>query len=99
MRISNLVNDNGKHEVNQFLVEMVENTYFQSYETIIAVKDNNNGNITLSQDWDYSKTTSKHLYIWLRDYTRHHVSGRDDVVELIENGTIKVVEKINYEYS
>lgn len=97
MRISNLVNDNGKHAANQFLVEMVEKTYFQSYETIIAVKDNNNGKITLSQDWDYSKTTSKHLYIWLRDYTRHHVSGHDDVVELIENGTIKVVEKINYE--
>lgn len=97
MRISNLVNDNGNHAVNQFLVETTERTYFQSYETIIAVKDNNNGNITLSQDWCNSKTTSKHLYIWLRDYTRHHVSGQDDVVELIENGTIKVVEKINYE--
>lgn len=97
MRISNLVNDNGKHAVNQFLVETTERIYFQSYERIIAVKDNNNGKITLSQDWDYSKTTSKHLYIWLRDYTRHRVSGRDDVAELIENGTIKVVEKINYE--
>lgn len=97
MRITNLVNDNGSHAVNQFLVETTEKTYFQSYETIIAVKDNNNGKITLSQDWCYSKTTSKHLYIWLRDYTRHHVSGQDDVVELIENGTIKVVEKINYE--
>lgn len=97
MRISNLVNDNGKHAVNQFLVETTERIYFQSYERIIAVKDNNNGKITLSQDWDYSKTTSKHLYIWLRDYTRHRVSGRNDVAELIENGTIKVVEKINYE--
>ena len=97
MRISNLVNDNGNHAVNQFLVETTERIYFQSYERIIAVKDNNNGKITLSQDWDYSKTTSKHLYIWLRDYTRHRVSGRDDVAELIENGTIKVVEKRNYE--
>ena len=40
---------------------------FQSYNSRIA-KINKNGTLELSIKWDYSKTTLKHLYIFLEKY-------------------------------
>lgn len=40
---------------------------FQSYNSIIANIDNR-GTLNLGNDWDYSKTTLKHLYLFLNDY-------------------------------
>lgn len=40
---------------------------FQSYSSRIA-KIDKNGTLELSSRWDYSKTTSKHLYIFLEKY-------------------------------
>jgi hypothetical protein len=40
---------------------------FQSYSSRIA-KINKNGSLELSSRWDYSKTTLKHLYIFLDRY-------------------------------
>lgn len=40
---------------------------FQSYDSIIA-KIDKNGTLTLGNDWNYSKTTLKHLYLFINDY-------------------------------
>ena len=40
---------------------------FQSYNSIIA-KIDKNGTLKLGNDWDYSKTTLKHLYLFINDY-------------------------------
>lgn len=40
---------------------------FQSYQSTIANFEKN-GNLNLFKDWDYSKTTLKHLYLFLEDY-------------------------------
>lgn len=40
---------------------------FQSYQSAIANFEKN-GNLNLFEDWDYSKTTLKHLYLFLNDY-------------------------------
>lgn len=40
---------------------------FQSYDSLIA-RINKNGTLTLSSRWDYSRTTLKHLYIFLDRY-------------------------------
>lgn len=40
---------------------------FQSYDSRIA-KINKSGSLELSSRWDYSKTTLKHLYIFLDKY-------------------------------
>ena len=40
---------------------------FQSYNSRIA-KINKNGTLELSSRWDYSRTTLKHLYIFLDKY-------------------------------
>lgn len=40
---------------------------FQSYDSIIA-KISKAGTLEFSKRWDYSKTTLKHLYIFLEEY-------------------------------
>lgn len=40
---------------------------FQSYDSLIA-RINKNGILELSNRWDYSRTTLKHLYIFLDRY-------------------------------
>lgn len=96
LQIENLVNDNNNHAVNQFVVKINGNVFFQSYDTIIAKKDAK-GKVTLSSYWNYSKTTRKHLYIWMRDNTSfRYVENEKDIIDAVENGLIKVVPSLKY---
>jgi hypothetical protein len=52
---------------NQFLIRGASGVTFQSYKSTIA-NINSNGKLTFFSDWDYSKTTLKHLYLFLHDY-------------------------------
>ena len=53
-------NTSGKPVANQFIIYTTEGEYFQSYDSVIAFKDNE-GNVTLDlDDWDYSRTTGKY---------------------------------------
>lgn len=52
---------------NQFIIKGGSGITFQSYNSTIANIDNK-GNLTLGKNWDYSKTTLKHLYLFLNDY-------------------------------
>lgn len=65
MKVENMVSNRGSYVPNQFIITDDEGReIFQSYETIIAIKDN--GKIILDSDaLDYSKTTSKYLYLFL----------------------------------
>ena len=40
---------------------------FQSYNSIIA-KIDKNGTLFLGKNWNYSKTTLKHLYLFINNY-------------------------------
>lgn len=54
------------HNKNQFVIEFTGGYIFQSYNSICAIwKD---GKLTLGRDWDYSTTTSEHLYIFINKY-------------------------------
>ena len=45
---------------NQFTIITSDGEYFQSYDSVIAFKDNE-GNVTLDDyTWNYSRTTSKY---------------------------------------
>ena len=52
---------------NQFLVEENGKIYFQSYESVVACWDRETRTLTLGEDWDYSNTTRKHLYLFIED--------------------------------
>ena len=96
LQIENLVNDNNNHAVNQFVVKLNGNIFYQSYDTIIAKKDKD-GHIFITEKWQYSKTTSKHLYIFLRDNTSlRYVEGKEDVEEAIDKGYIQLVKSLKY---
>ena len=60
MKVSNMCSNNGNQVPNQFIIDNGNKTLFQSYQTIVAVKEN--GKVTLdSKALDYSATTTKYL--------------------------------------
>lgn len=91
MNVSQLINDNGNPAANQFVIQADGHNIFKSYNTFIAWAEFGEGKVTLdTKALDYSRTTSKHLYIFLRDYTGHKsIQNRKDVERLIKSGVIK----------
>ena len=66
MKVRNLMNANGNAVANQFIIEDGNNIYFQSYDSLVAKRD---GRVfTLGCDFDYSRTTSKHLHTFMEEY-------------------------------
>jgi hypothetical protein len=64
-KVSQLINNNGRPANNQFVLSYADKQVFQSYSTLIA-EEHNNGKIVLDTDaLNYSRTTSKHLFIFL----------------------------------
>lgn len=71
----------GAPVANQFIIETETGTYFQSYSTVIAYKDNA-GKITLdAESWDYSRTTAKYRNEFLNTTT-------DEIKAKIKDGSI-----------
>lgn len=65
MKVYNMMsNSTGREVANQFIIEHEGKVYFQSYNTIIAMKQA--GKITIDTNAEnYSRTTSKYLYQFL----------------------------------
>lgn len=91
---------------NQFLMEDEKQAIFQSYNSVIAIYDKENHNLTFGCDWDYSKTTLKHLYIYLRDviYYDMTLEQKQDIMEALQSANTRKAlqklidnKKINYE--
>ena len=53
---------------NQFIITNNNLIVFQSYNSTIAEYDENQKTLKIFYDWDYSKTTLKHFYLFLQDY-------------------------------
>ena len=54
---------------NQFVILGDGEIIFQSYNSIIAVYTTDSPHtLTLGRDWDYSKTTLVHLYLFIERY-------------------------------
>ena len=66
MKVINITSNNGNKIPNQFIIYDNDKTYFQSYKSIIAMKDTLNNKTYLDDYyWDYSTTTSKYRNIFL----------------------------------
>lgn len=64
MKVVNLRSSKGNKVPNQFIIEMGDKIVFQSYDSIIA--EVSKGVIYLDPVYyNYSKTTSKYLYMFL----------------------------------
>ena len=80
---------------NQFHLYGINNGVWcdilQSYNSVVVKIEKQNKNI-LGIDWDYSTTTSKHVYMFLEEYGNIKFYGvrnkRAYVNKLIKDGTI-----------
>ena len=69
MKVKNMTGRTGRAVANQFIIENNGRTYFQSYESIIAVK-NVSGGVELDKNhWNFSVTTSKYRKEFLGEGT------------------------------
>ena len=93
--VRQLINDNGNPAANQFIIKTKEATYFQSYDSVVCKLDG--VNIVLSTNWDYSNTTRKHLYMFMRQNGYYNLSSAKEVRKAISEGrvTLKKVSSLN----
>ena len=85
---------------NQFELRGEGKICLQSYDSLVVEIDTTTypHRITLGRDWDYSTTTSKHVYMFLEDYTDINFYGitnkRKYVNDLIKSGKIEYNENM-----
>lgn len=81
---------------NQFIITSKESVVFQSYDSIIAIKENDK--LTLGRHWDYSNTTRKHLYLFLDEYC-YNVWSKVKNAPSIKQAIQKLIDEkqINYD--
>ena len=105
--ITNLINDRGNAVKNQFVITGEENgkkvATFQSYESRVCdiVYDCGMGFevlIRLGRDWNYSQTTAKHLYSFLRQNGLEILANKQAIEEAIERGHARLNEAIAVMY-
>ena len=79
---------------NQFVITDRGNIFFQSYKSLIAKIDRDK-KVTLYHDWNVSKTTLRHLYSFLRDYSSIATKYlyKQGIEKLIKNKVIKYINK------
>ena len=83
---------------NQFHLYGEGKDILQSYNSKVVEIDHRKNTITLGYDWDYSTTTSKHVYEFLEEYANIKFYGvsnkRKYVNDLIKKGIIKYDEEM-----
>lgn len=77
---------------NQFVISTKKATFFQSYKSVVAKVDNK-GKVTLSQWWDYSNTTRKYLYQFLKEFGYYGLNAKE-VRRLIKDKEFKYRHEI-----
>ena len=75
---------------NQFHLYGEGKDCLQSYNSLVV--EISNGKITLGRDWEYSTTTSKHVYQFLETYGNFYIpygqNKRAYINKAIKNGEI-----------
>ena len=81
---------------NQFHLYGNGENDLQSYDSLVCAI--NDLEIILGRDWDYSKTTSKHVYLFLEEYGdinfNNVANKRKYIYDLIDSGKIRYDEKM-----
>ena len=88
MFVSNMISAHGNDVPNQFVITNDNHdAYFQSYVSIVARKIDATGKVELDVNkWNYSKTTSKYLALFLgvpnKEIKKKVASGEYPLVDL-----------------
>lgn len=89
MKVEQLINDSGNSTNNHVVVTNNGLRTFYSYGTPICEKNLKTNVLTIGKEYRHSKTTMKHLCIYLRDYEGKNVHSIKNVDQLIERGEVK----------
>ena len=97
--ITNLINDRGNAVRNQFVITEGKTIAFQSYNSRICeiVKPCGMGFdalVRFGRDWNYSQTTSKHLYSFLKQNGLEILASKQAIDEAIERGYARLNQSI-----
>lgn len=71
---------------NQFLINIEDKTYLQSYDSVVACKSVGEVPI-LYKDWDYSRTTMKYVSRFLSDVFNEHITKKD-IDKMVKEGKV-----------
>ena len=101
--IANLINDRGNAVKNQFVITEGNTIAFQSYNSRICeiVKPCGMGFdalVKFGRDWNYSQTTAKHLYSFLRQNNLEILASKQAIEEAIERGYARLNQSIAVMY-
>ena len=103
--VSNLINERGNAVKNQFVITEgnTNTTAFQSYNSRVCeiVKPCGMGLdalVRFGRDWNYSQTTTKHLYNFLRQNGLEILASKQAIEEAIERGYTRLNEGIAVVY-
>lgn len=73
------------HHLNQFVLENDWTCIFQSYNSTICKVDYFNKIIIFWKDYDYSRTTTKHLKLFLNEYLSNVFEKTKDIEKIIKD--------------
>ncbi len=86
MKVYQLENTRGRAWANQFVIEGNGKTQLQSYNSVV-VSIEENGDVKLGPDWDYSNTTRRAVYKFLNDHDIN-LRGDAEVRKALKDGKI-----------
>ena len=90
MNISNLINERGNKATNQFVIKNGNIVAFQSYDSVVCeIRPAGMGFekvVVLGKDWNYSRTTTKHLGNFLKQNNLEYLAGAKNIREALERG-------------
>lgn len=96
MKVENMKSERtGKAVANQFVIMDNEHnaTWFQSYASMIARIDNNNGVLFLDKNkWDYSRTTARYRNSFISEYYNSEYASAAGITAGVEEGKIVMTD-------
>lgn len=96
--VCNLINENGRAVANQFVIVENGEVAFQSYNSrVCEIRKGGLGFskvVVFGSDWDYSRTTMKHLVKFLKDNDLSILSCAKDIRDAIDRGYCKLDNSI-----
>lgn len=96
--VANLINENGRAVANQFVLVNNGTIGFQSYNSLVCeIRGKGMGYdnvIVMGRDWDYSRTTMKHLCKFLKDNGFSYLASAKDIREALDRGHARKNESI-----
>ncbi len=90
--VKNIIGNNGNAVVNQFVLtdHAKDEITFQSYDSLICTVSYDTNTITFYPNWNYSTTTAKYLYIFLKDYAGcYDLGNRKAIIKALKDGFYK----------